>query len=414
MKKYYYSDGIDKFGPVSFDELKQKNITNDTLIWFQGLDKWTPAKNLEEIKPILDLVLSPITILEKEPEPLEKESNSIQPTPKKKKNYILPIVIILILLVVSYLYYSTPTYETSIDDVNISEEYLEEGEILITNPPPASLSQPNTTQYQREIKALEKYRFLTRVSNVEKIRRFLKAEDDSDWEMLAYLFSNNVERYWNLDYPTFDRLYTTYQFNWSNTNYRRNEILDIEKISENNYKVSTNFHFSTKSDPNRKERYSELLFKFDDDGFIKYTNEYLANLEGTTYYTDNYYIEKIKSLYNLLPLTVSKIEREEYYEILDEYYYYYASELNRFYNNLGKITPVEIFNEQIKYNEHYPTRNLQVSNFRVVNNNPAYTKLVFKSNYSLVNKSGKTFSGTTNEVIVFNSAGKIIEHYNEN
>lgn len=103
MKKYYYSDGIEKFGPVSFDELKQKNITKDTLIWFQGMDKWTPAKNLEEMRPLLDLAPPPITILEKESEPLEKDSNSIQPTPKKKKNYILPIGIVLILLVVSYL-----------------------------------------------------------------------------------------------------------------------------------------------------------------------------------------------------------------------------------------------------------------------------------------------------------------------
>lgn len=415
MKKYYYSDGIEKYGPLSLDELSQKHITPDTLIWFQGLDKWTPAKHLEEMKPLLKLVSPPVSILKKASEPVvETISNSKQTAPKKKNNYILPFVIVLILIVVSLLYYYTPTFENSIDDVKISEENLNEEEILTNNPPLETFSQPNTIQYQKEIKASEKYRYLSKISNTEKIREFLKAEDNSDWEVLAYLFSNNVEKYWNLEYPTFDKLYTTYHYNWSNTGYRKNEILEIKKISENNYKVSTNFYFSTKSDPNLKERYSELLFKFDDDGFIKYTNEYSSNLEETTFYTDNFYIEKIKSLYNLLPVAVDKNEREVYYEILDEYYHYYASELNRFYNNVGKTTPVEILNEQIKYNEHYPRRNLQVSNFRVVNNNPAFTKLVFKTNYSLVNNSGKTFSGTTNEVIVFNRDGKIIEHYNEN
>jgi uncharacterized membrane protein YhaH (DUF805 family) len=78
MKKYFYSDGIEKHGPVSLDDLKHKNITNDTLIWFQGLNEWTPAKNLDEMRPILELIPPPITILEKEPEVVEQEDIPIE------------------------------------------------------------------------------------------------------------------------------------------------------------------------------------------------------------------------------------------------------------------------------------------------------------------------------------------------
>lgn len=413
MKKYYYSDGIEKFGPVSFDELKQKNITKDTLIWFQGMDKWTLAKNLEEMRPILDLVPHPITILQKDPEQhKEKDSNLIQQTPKKKKNYIIPIIIVLILLVVSYLYYSSTTYKNSIDNIIVTKENVIEDNVLVDNPQTISFSQPNTVQYQREIKVSEEYKYLSRGSNVEKIRRFLKAEDNSDWEILAFLFSNKVERYWNLEYPTFDKLYSTYQFNWSNSKYRRNEILDIEKISENNYRVATNFHFSTKSDPNRKERYSELLFKFDDEGFINYTNEYLFDLKGTAYYTDSFYINKITSLYSLNKISVYENKSDEYYGLLENYHNYYNSVMNRFYNKTGEITPMEILKEHISYNEIYPSRNLDVSDFRIVDNDPDFTKLTFNSYYRLVNNNGKTFTGVTKEVVVFNRAGKIIEQYN--
>ncbi len=49
MKKYFYSDGINKFGPFPLEELKQKNITKETLIWFQGLNEWLPASNIPEL-----------------------------------------------------------------------------------------------------------------------------------------------------------------------------------------------------------------------------------------------------------------------------------------------------------------------------------------------------------------------------
>ena len=62
MKKYFYSDSNEKHGPLSLDELKQENIAKDTLIWFEGLDDWTPASDLEEMIPILELRPPPIVV----------------------------------------------------------------------------------------------------------------------------------------------------------------------------------------------------------------------------------------------------------------------------------------------------------------------------------------------------------------
>lgn len=55
MKKYFYSIDNEKHGPFSIEELSDKNITDETLIWFEGLEDWTPAKEVEEVIAILEL-----------------------------------------------------------------------------------------------------------------------------------------------------------------------------------------------------------------------------------------------------------------------------------------------------------------------------------------------------------------------
>lgn len=52
MKEYYYTDGTDRFGPFTLDELRAKNISRTTQVWYQGLDDWTPAGNLPELNQL--------------------------------------------------------------------------------------------------------------------------------------------------------------------------------------------------------------------------------------------------------------------------------------------------------------------------------------------------------------------------
>ena len=53
MIKYFYSDGIEKFGPFTKDELKSQNITRTTKIWHLGLNEWTQLDNVESLNDIL-------------------------------------------------------------------------------------------------------------------------------------------------------------------------------------------------------------------------------------------------------------------------------------------------------------------------------------------------------------------------
>jgi hypothetical protein len=61
MKKYFYSDGTNNFGPFTFEELNEKNITRETLVWFQELGDWKPAGTVPELIEIFQLVPPPIT-----------------------------------------------------------------------------------------------------------------------------------------------------------------------------------------------------------------------------------------------------------------------------------------------------------------------------------------------------------------
>lgn len=77
MKKFFYSNGQEKVGPLTLEELKQKDIQPKTLIWFEGLDDWTPAAELVEMKPILEL-RPPSILSEEKNESIEPEKKTIE------------------------------------------------------------------------------------------------------------------------------------------------------------------------------------------------------------------------------------------------------------------------------------------------------------------------------------------------
>ena len=61
MKRYFYTDGTNKFGPFSLIELSEKNINEQTLIWFHGLSEWSPARNFPELYDVIVSSPPPIT-----------------------------------------------------------------------------------------------------------------------------------------------------------------------------------------------------------------------------------------------------------------------------------------------------------------------------------------------------------------
>jgi len=71
MKKYFLHDGQNNIGPFNLEELKERKVTKNTSIWYEGLSDWTTAGNIEELKPIL--TETPPPLKKSEPPVLKKE-----------------------------------------------------------------------------------------------------------------------------------------------------------------------------------------------------------------------------------------------------------------------------------------------------------------------------------------------------
>lgn len=59
-RRYYFSNGTEKNGPVSLDELKKQGVEWNTLIWYEGLSDWKEARDVEELDQLCASIPPPI------------------------------------------------------------------------------------------------------------------------------------------------------------------------------------------------------------------------------------------------------------------------------------------------------------------------------------------------------------------
>lgn len=105
------------------------------------------------------------------------------------------------------------------------------------------------------------------ISNEEKIRRLLKAEDIRDFNKIASFYSAEVDRYWNAKNIKISDLEKEYNLAWRNTSSSYNNIMDIYEVGYNTYQLRTRFYFET-SDNEIEMRVSENIYVFNRDGLI--------------------------------------------------------------------------------------------------------------------------------------------------
>jgi len=56
MKKYFLHNGTESSGPFDIDELKSMKITQNTPVWFEGMEKWSTAGKIEELKSVFAVI----------------------------------------------------------------------------------------------------------------------------------------------------------------------------------------------------------------------------------------------------------------------------------------------------------------------------------------------------------------------
>lgn len=87
MAYWIIKDGK-RTGPVGYDELRRLGVASDTKVWKEGLDNWTPAKDVPELQ---DIIPPPI--------PDEPEEEQLPPAlPEDDRQYPsswLPLSVVL-------------------------------------------------------------------------------------------------------------------------------------------------------------------------------------------------------------------------------------------------------------------------------------------------------------------------------
>ena len=59
MKKFYLHNGKDQEGPFDIDDLKAKNITKETSIWYDGISEWTTAEKIADLNALFKTRIPP-------------------------------------------------------------------------------------------------------------------------------------------------------------------------------------------------------------------------------------------------------------------------------------------------------------------------------------------------------------------
>lgn len=109
-------------GPFSFDQLVQKGISPETLVWKQGMADWAPAWKVEELKAVLEAIRANQQQAQQDYQKVQQEAyqqgfqqgaamnSNFQQQPKKKtSHFAMKLVIGLIIFILAIFAITNPS-----------------------------------------------------------------------------------------------------------------------------------------------------------------------------------------------------------------------------------------------------------------------------------------------------------------
>ena len=82
MRKYFIHNGETENGPFDIEQLKSMQIKNETPIWYEGIQNWTIAGNVEELKSIIISTSTPPKF-----ENFAQQNSNVHPPSFRKANF---------------------------------------------------------------------------------------------------------------------------------------------------------------------------------------------------------------------------------------------------------------------------------------------------------------------------------------
>lgn len=104
MKKYFLQKGTNYEGPFDFEELKSKNISKETYVWYEGLTEWAKAGKLKELIILFNIPPFGLNIKSSTHSPIENKVQNLGST-KNSKIIKVSLIISTILIIVVLFYF---------------------------------------------------------------------------------------------------------------------------------------------------------------------------------------------------------------------------------------------------------------------------------------------------------------------
>lgn len=104
--------------------------------------------------------------------------------------------------------------------------------------------------------------------NAMTLYQLIEAENNQNFDVIYNQFSANMERYWNVNYPTFDELNDLYQKSWNSKSNIKQDNIRIEKVGENKYDVSMTYNAHDDTKNKKISKNVKTRYEFDNNNKI--------------------------------------------------------------------------------------------------------------------------------------------------
>lgn len=189
--------------------------------------------------------------------PPQQHQNQYYPAPKPKSKSGLVIGIFAALIIGAAAFYF---WELSKKDTDAPPAVKATDSANINKQPEPEVVKP--------IKPAEPVQTEEDKTNARVIHDLLYAESTHDFDKIYQYFSPNLERYWAINYPTYDELRNEYNNTWSKTENNEHSNVRVNKVAEKTYDVLSTYSFYSLKDQKQKRVDSKIRFVFNNENKI--------------------------------------------------------------------------------------------------------------------------------------------------
>lgn len=187
MKQFFIHNGQNEEGPFNIEQLKLQVLKKETPIWYEGLEDWTTASEIEEIKYLFIPKLTPPPLVKPVPPKIQQQtytSASIDNTQStKKKSLLVTIVIGSIVLIgsifglVAYQNFNNSNNYSNSSTTDITRAFEDSADVYTIKPNPSQVPVEATQEQvlqtqQSEVASEEAERIRINGANTEKNKEY--------------------------------------------------------------------------------------------------------------------------------------------------------------------------------------------------------------------------------------------------